>query len=303
MRLPILTSAPSKRELLVIEWRPEHSKVAYFQDSEGELGFKGAGQGDTPEMAFQALPEKPEKPTSSILGIPFSGLADSSTVVRFRRPKPEDQISDGEIKDTLAKVPPLDMEGEIFFEDLFNAKIDGLPTLDPGERSGEVVELNYYQASGPEENVHQAIGDAKKLGPDPTVIPTAYALSKLVSQANPKGALTLDIDENATEVSLTADGHLVGIKSFDLGGSSKELFIAALEAALEEMRYSDLWPEQIYLSGEITNYEEFRSMLLAYPWTKKYNMINFPKVELLRPVSVHLTLPADVGLNALSLMG
>jgi hypothetical protein len=296
MRLPIISSQPEERQLLIVEYSSARSRIAYFHDDQGELIFGGTAAGVSMESALDSLQNKPDKFSDIILGVPYSGLTDSSTVVKYRR-NPETKISEDEIKETIAKIPPL----ESFFDDLFNAKIDGLPTLDPAERSGEVVELNYYQVSG--DSFASVKEQVKKFGADPTIVPTAYAVAKLVSQANPKGALTFDIDPEKTEVSLTAEGHLVGIKSFDIGGSSSDLFTEGMEAALEDLKYTELWPEQVYLCGEIQNYEEFRSRLLAYPWTKKFNMMGFPKVEVVHPLSVNLTLPSDVGLNALSLLG
>lgn len=301
MRLPIFRSQPKERHLLIIELGHDSSRAAYFHDDQGELIFRGAGSGVSPEAAYAAIPEKPAKVTDIVLGLPFSGITDASTVVRYRRSAPQTKISEDEIKNALGQIPAL--SGEPFFEDLFNAKVDGLPTLEPVERMGELVELNYYQATAETEFLSGSRDHVKSLGADPGLVPTAYAIAKLVSQTTPKGALTLDISPHHTEVSLTVEGHLVGIKSFDLGGNQKEYFTSALEAALEEMDYTDLWPEQIYLCGEVTNYEEIRSVLLAYPWTKKFNMMSFPEIAVFHPLSVNLTLPADVGLNALSLLG
>ncbi len=301
MRLPLLSKKPSERQLLAVEYSPTQSRVAYFHDQEGELTFGGAASGPTPEEALGVLPEKPPKLTDIVAGLPISGLIDSSTVVRFRRPDANAKISEDEVKRAIDQIPPL--EGEIFFEDLFAAKVDGLPTLEPVDRVGEVVELNYFQVAGEKEHLEKIKDEIKKLGTEPGMVPTSYAIAKLISQTAPKGALVLDIDPHQTEVSLSADGHLVGIKSFDLGGEHGELFMPALEIALEEMEYTDLWPEAIYLLGTFGNYEKIRSDLLAFPWTKKLNMMSFPEITVFHPLSVNLTLPADVGLNALSLLG
>lgn len=301
MRLPLFSAKSKERHLLAVEFSPNQSRVAYFHDDQGELSFGGSAVAPTPDQALNVLPEKPPKITDVVAGIPISGLTDSSTVVRFRRSDATEKIGEDEVKNALAQIPAID--GEIFFEDLFNAKVDGLPTLEPVGRSGEVVELNYFQVSGEKEALEGVKTEIKKLGIEPGMVPTSYAIAKLVAQTTPKGALVLDIDPAQTEVSLSADGHLVGIKSFDLGGDQEEFFLPALETALEEMGYTDLWPETIYLVGSVANYEKIRSALLAYPWTKKFNMMSFPEVAVFHPLSVNLTLPADVGLNALSLLG
>lgn len=303
MKLPkLFSSQPKERHLLIIEFSPSQSRVAYFHDDQGELIFGGNGVAETPEAAYASIPTKPDKVTDVILGTPFHGVTDASTVVRYRRSNPQTKITEGEVRGALEQIPPLGGE-ELFFEDLFNSKIDGLPTLEPVERMGEVVELNYYQAATSKEDLNQLRDHVKKLGTEPGIVPTAYAIAKLVAQTTPKGALVLDIDSDHTELSLSADGHLVGIKSFDIGGNQKDVFIHALEAAVEELKYTDLWPETVYLCGTIGSFEEIRSQLVAYPWTKKVNMMSFPKIEVFHPLSVNLTLPADVGLNALSLLG
>jgi hypothetical protein len=305
MKLPfgLPKNDPSDRHLLVIDFNPNKSRVAYFHDKEGELIFGSVAQGATPEAAFNSLSAKPDKITDSILGIPFAGLTDSSTVIRFRRGNPSSRIDEDEIKSAISQIPPLDPHRDPFFEDLFNARVDGLSTLDPVERMGEVVELNYYQVYADKDLLDQATEAVKHFAPHPGLVPAAYAIAKLISQTAPKGALSLDIDPSQTEVSLSSEGHLVGIKSFDVGGSSPELFVTALEAALEEMDYEEVWPEKIYLLGTVENYERIRSDLLAFPWTKKVNMMSFPEINVFHPLSASLTLPADVGLNALSLLG
>ncbi|HET7713620.1 MAG TPA: hypothetical protein VFK94_04820 [Patescibacteria group bacterium] len=304
MNLPsnFFQSKPVDRHLLAIEFNPAQTRLAYFHDNEGELIFGGSAQGPTPEASYEALSAKPGKITDIILGLPFHDLTDSSTVVRYRRSLPQEKISEDEVKNALSQVPPIS-GGELFFEDLFNAKIDGLPSLEPVERMGEVVELNYYQAAASEQVLKEVKELVKKFGVTPGMVPTAYAVAKLIAQTAPKGALTLDIDPTHTEVSLSSEGHLVGIKSFDIGSTDLEMFIPALETALEEMEYPDLWPEAVYLCGTSPSFENIRSALLAYPWTKKVNMMSFPEISVFHPVSVNLTLPADVGLNALSLLG
>lgn len=301
MRLPLLKSHPKERHLLIVELDRSDARVAYFHDQEGELIFGGSAVGPSPEDAYQKIASQPAKITDVVIGLPFHDLADASTVVRYRRVSPQNKIGEDEIKGALNQVPPI--SGEVFFEDLFNAKVDGLPTLEPAGRMGELVELNYYQASSAQDNLDQASAHTKHLNATPVLVPTAYAIAKLVAQTAPKGALVLDIDPEQTEVSLSAEGHLVGIKSFDIGGTQSELFLPALETALEDLGYVELWPEQIFLCGTLSGFEEIRSQLLAFPWTKKFNLMSFPEITVFHPVSVNLTLPADVGLNALSLLG
>lgn len=303
MALPkLFHSKPAERHLLIVELGRTDARVAYFHDQEGELIFGGAAQGFSPEDAYQKIENKPAKITDVVIGLPFHGLTDASTVVRYRRVSPQDKIGEDEIKNALAQVPQVG-GGEIFFEDLFNSKVDGLPTLEPAGRMGELVELNYYQVAAPQELTTQACEHTKHLDATPVLVPTAYAIAKLLAQTAPKGALLLDIDPEHTEVSLSAEGHLVGIKSFDIGGTQPELFLPALETALEDFGYIELWPEQIFLCGTIPDFDTVRSQLLAYPWTKKFNLMSFPDISVFHPVSVNLTLPADVGLNALSLLG
>jgi hypothetical protein len=303
MGLPLFASKPKERHLLVVELEGAGARLAHFHDSEGELTFGGSATGASAVQAYESLPEKPNKVTDLLIGVPFNNLLDDSTVIRYHRPHPQEKITEGEVQNTFVRIPPIENQGEVFFEDLFNAKVDGLPTLDPVERLGELVELNYYQVAATKELLDWVRGQVKGLGPTPNLVPTAYAIAKLISQANPKGALTLDIEAKKTEASLSAEGHLIGIKSFDIGGENLEHFVPAMEVALEEMRWEELWPEQIFLCGTVANYEEIRSELLAYPWTKKINMMNFPEISVFHPLSVNLTLPADVGLNALSLLG
>ncbi len=304
MKLPgkLFKQQPSSRHLLVVQLKAAGARLAYFHDDQGELLFGGNAAATSAEEAYALLPNKPAHITDVVVGLPFRSLIDASTVVRYRRSAPQTKISEDEVKNALEQIPPLAGE-EIFFEDLFNAKVDGLTTLEPVERMGEVIELNYYQASAPKSLLGGAREHVKKLGGEPGIVPSAYAIAKLSAQSAPKGALTLEIDQHSTEISLTSEGHLVGIKSFDIGGDQKEFFLAALEAATEELGHTELWPESVYLCGSATNLEEIRSEMLAYPWTKKVNMMNFPKIEVLHPLSVNLSLPADVGLNALSLLG
>lgn len=304
MNLPsnFFKSKPEDRHLLAIEFNPAQTRLAYFHDNEGELLFGGSAQGATPALAYESLAAKPDKITDLIIGLPFHDLTDSSTVVRYRRSSPQNNITEDEVKNALTQIPPISGE-ELFFEDLFNAKIDGLPSLEPVGRMGEVVELNYYQAAAPEQSLKEVKELVRQFGASVGMVPISYAIAKLIAQTAPKGALTLDIDPTHTEVSLSAEGHLVGIKSFDIGSDQIDLFVPALEAAMEEMDYSDLWPETVYLCGTSPGFEKIRSELLAYPWTKKVNMMSFPEISVFHPVSVNLTLPADVGLNALSLLG
>jgi hypothetical protein len=304
MKLPnFFKSQPAERHLLVVDYHPDQTRLAYFHDDRGELLFGGNAVGETPSAAYEAMKGKPHHIDECIVGIPFASLIDSSTVVRYRRQHPKSKIDEGEVRGAIERVPPADEKNEPFFEDLFNAKVDGLPTLEPVDRLGDVVELNYYQVYGAKEVVHEIARAVKHLHHRPGIVPTSYAIAKLISQTSPKGALVLDIDRDQTEISLSADGHLVGIKSFDVGGSNPEIFTTAMEATLEDLSYEDLWPEKVYLVGTADNYEKIRSELLAYPWTKKFNMMSFPEVSVFHPLSVNLTLPADVGLNALSLLG
>lgn len=292
----------SDRHLLAIEFNPAQTRLAYFHDKDGELLFGGSAQGASPASAYESLSSKPEKITDLTIGLPFHDLTDSSTVVRYRRSSPQDKITEDEVKNALAQIPPMAGE-ELFFEDLFNAKIDGLPSLEPVERMGEVVELNYYQVASSEQAMREVKELVKGFGASLGMVPTSYAIAKLIAQTAPKGALTIDIDPTHTEISLSSEGHLVGIKSFDIGSDQIDLFVPSLETAMEEMDYSELWPEVVYLCGTTPSFEAIRSELLAYPWTKKINMMGFPEISVFHPVSVNLTLPADVGLNALSLLG
>ena len=169
-------------------------------------------------------------------------------------------------------------------------------------RPGEIVELNFYQTFARPDHLKQLIQLTHPLPVKPGVVPTAYAIAKLVTQGSAKGALVLDADDHRTEAILVADSHLVGIKSFDVGATSLDLYTVALESALEDMDYDDLWPEKIFISGNSQHHEALRSKLIAYPWTKNFNMLSFPEISLFHPLSVNLTQPADVGLNALSLL-
>lgn len=298
-----LQKSAKERHLLVFDYSPHLSRVAYFNEEDGDLIFRGNAEGVTVDEAYAALPHTPTQVSEIILGVPFQSEVDTSTVVRFRRDDPQTKITEDEVTDALSQIPPAEGYDKPFFEDLFNAKIDGLPTLQPIGRLGEVISLNYFQAYDHAVHLEAFAKLVEDYGPKPGLVPTAYAIAKLVNQTNHLGAVVLDVDSNRTEVSLVADGHLVGIKPFDVGGDQKDFFTTALEAALEEMDYEDPWPEQIFLTGSVSNYEQIRSELLAYPWTKKTNMMGFPKIEVYRPSSVNLSLPTEVGVNALSLLG
>jgi hypothetical protein len=302
MKLPrLFKSQPHERHLLVVDYSPHISRLAYFHDDDGELIFGAASTGPSIESAYQSLTTRPAEFTDCVLGIPYQDLTDNSTVVRYQRSNPQNKISEDEVTGALAQAA--DNHAEPFFEDLFCAKIDGLITLDPVDKIGEVVELNFYQSFTAPEYLKKLLELAHPFHSHPGIVPTAYAIGKLIAQNGTKGALVLDADDDRTEVILVADSHLVGIKSFDVGAASLELFTIAMESALEDMNYDDLWPEKIYIIGNSTNHEALRSKLIAYPWTRNLNIMSFPEISLFHPLSLNLTQPADVGLNALSLLG
>src|SRR2546429_503855 len=249
MKLPgLFKSSPDERQLLVIDYSPLESRLAYFHDDDGELIFGAASHGPDIATAYQSLATKPAQFTDCVLGVPYLGLTDNSTVVRYRRPKPQDKITEDEVTGAFAQAAAGNEE-DPFFEDLFSAKVDGLTTLDPVGRPGEIIELNFYQTFARPDHLKQLIQLTHPLPVKPGVVPTAYAIAKLVTQGSAKGALVLDADDHRTEAILVADSHLVGIKSFDVGATSLDLYTVALESALEDMDYDDLWPEKIFISG------------------------------------------------------
>lgn len=303
MKLPQLFKPSAKdRHLLVVDYSPEISRVAYFNDSDGELIFGSAGSGPDIQTAYRTLTHKPEEFTDCVLGIPYHAVTDNSTVIRYRRQKPTDDISEDEVAGALAQASA-DTKDEPFFEDLFSAKVDGLATLDPVGKQGEVIELNFYQAFTSKEHLKNCIQLTHPLHMRPGIVPTAYAIGKLIAQSGSASAIVLDVNDAHTETTVLADSHLVGIKSFDVGTTSLDLYTVALESALEDMNYDDLWPEKIYLIGGSTHLDALRSKLLTYPWNKNFNMMSFPEISIFHPLSISLTQPADVGLNALSLLG
>lgn len=302
MQLPkLFKPGPKERHLLVVDYDPQEVRLAYYFDSDGELIFGGNSTGPTVQEAWNSLARRPAEFSDCVLGIPYQNITDNSTVIRYRRPKPDEKITEDEIAGALDQAGA-DSPDEPFFEDLFSAKVDGLTTLDPVGRLGEVIELNFYQGFLSKPHLHQAMQLTHPLHLHPGIVPTSYAIAKLVVQ-NTKGALVLDASDHRTEAILIADSHLVGIKSFDVGAASHDIYTVALESALEDMGYDELWPEKILLIGNSQHLEALRSKLIAYPWTRNFNMLSFPEIALFRPLSVNLISQADVGINALSLLG
>src|SRR5947209_5276687 len=113
----IFRSHPKDRKLLIVDYLPSQTKLAYFHDANGELIYGGSSTGDHPTAAWQTLNGRPDKVTDLVMGVPFDSLTDLSTVVRYRRSNPQSKISDSEVKNALAQVQPIEGE-EIFFEDL-----------------------------------------------------------------------------------------------------------------------------------------------------------------------------------------
>jgi hypothetical protein len=298
----LFKSHPKDRHLLVVDYSPNQSRLAYFQDEGGELIFGSASSGPNIASAYQALTCKPEHFTDCVLGIPYQSVIDNSTVVRYRRQNSQAVISEDEISGALAQAT-VDNPETPFFEDLFSAKVDGLTTLSPVGKQGEVIELNFYQSFMNKQHIKELIQITNPLHTRPGIVPAAYAIGKLITQSGSTGAIILDIDNDLTEAIVVANSHLVGIKSFDVGTDNLDLYTIALESALEDMGFDDLWPEKIYLIGNSERHEELRSKLLAYPWTKNFNLMSFPEISLFHPLSGSLTQPADVGINALSLLG
>ena len=131
MKLPgLFKSSPDERQLLVIDYSSTESRLAYFHDDDGELIFGAASRGPDIATAYQSLAIKPAQFTDCVLGVPYLSLTDNSTVVRYRRPKPQDKITEDEVTGAFAQAAAGNEE-DPFFEDLFSAKV-GYQTLSAG---------------------------------------------------------------------------------------------------------------------------------------------------------------------------
>lgn len=241
-----------------------------------------------------------ELPKVAIVGVCGGTLQTITTVAKYTREKPNNQIDKDEISAVLKKIAAEERDGQkVFFSTINGATIDGAKVTNPIGVKGEKVEINCFVAyKDPAElAVYEQIIEELEIKPE-KIFPTSQVVTKMVAEKIPDHAILLRVGQTRSEAAFTEDKHLVRVINFDIGFEQLEFFNFALEALFDEQKdkVGYLW---LYSDSDEVNLIDVNEKIAEVDWKKKLGLKSELKVE--RAESEKNFGPADMGLLALSL--
>jgi cell division ATPase FtsA len=293
------------------------SSASASEDSKEEVSFKGPhlvgiGRKNVPTTMdlLDSISEAMEAvsaivkdiPQSTVLGVNASDMETVTTVVKYQRPDPQSKIEVNEIEQVIEhsgkeKAPS---DKKLFFATVTSTLIDGTLVANPVGLTGENLEVSCFNAFKPEQelSVYAKLVEELDLKLQ-KIVPTSYAVARGMIKSGVKEAILLWVGLESTEVTFVSNAHVVGIRSLALGSNNPNFWMTGVEVVLEEFKEHHPWPQAIKAYGEASGLEKVRPELLTFPWTKKFELDHFPKIEIVHYQQIGLE--SDLGIAALSL--
>jgi len=130
------------------------------------------------------------------------------------------------------------------------------------------------------------------------MIPTSFAICKLLQQKEVKNALLFRVGSEKSELTVIEDGHVADISPFDLGMNNLTYIQFSWEAALKDLNKEHA-PSLIWLLADSAELEleKLKEDLKSYEWHSKLSIPIVPKVEIVS--SIHNFSVSDISLYAL----
>lgn len=241
-------------------------------------------------------------PKTAILGVSGGPIKTETTVAQYTRQEPKDPISPDEVGKVLEEVSAKEEPGnlKLFFSTIASATIDDTKVSNPIGIKGEVAALSCFIAyKHPEElEIFDKLVDEIDMELD-KIIPTSFAVAKLMLKKGTEEALLLRLSTNRAEATLLTKGHIDRIVQFDLGVSNPELLAVGLEVVLDKIP-KEAKPEVIWLYPDNSDVDltEISEKLKEFPWNN-FNFETTPEVK--TTGSSEGDDITDIGLSALTL--
>ena len=241
-------------------------------------------------------------PKKAILGVSGGPIRTETTVAQYTRPDPNEAISREEVEKVLEEVSVKEEAGELklFFSTIASAKIDGTKVSNPIGIKGEKADLSCFIAyKHPEElAVFDKLVDEIDMELE-KIIPTSFAVAKLMLKKGNENALLFRLGSNRSEVAHLLGGHINRIVQFDLGVSNPELLLEGFELVVEEAVREEK-PELIWLYPDSSEVDmtDIKDKLLHLSW-KDFGFHKDPRISFDKVSDVDAA--EDTGLLALSL--
>jgi len=241
-------------------------------------------------------------PRKAILGVSDGIMRTTTTVASYSRPNPSEAVDTQEVEKVLeqiaaaTKAEPL----KVFFSTVASAKIDEASVTNPVGLKGEKASLACFVAfKAPEElAVFDKLIEELELSVN-KVVPTSFAVSRLVLKKNLNDALLLRVGKEKSEGALLSEGHIYEILPFDLGVSGLSYLSIGVEAIIslleKEKRPQTIW---LYPDEDDVDLKLVAEKLSAFPWQEKLSYQEVPQI-----VSEALesdVAEADIGILALA---
>jgi hypothetical protein len=241
-------------------------------------------------------------PRKAILGVSDGVLRTTTTVASYTRPKPTEVVDKEEVEKVLeqiatsVKAEPL----KVFFSTVASAKIDEATITNPVGLKGEKASLACFVAlkSAEELAIFDKLIEELELSVN-KVVPTSFAISRLVLKKNLNDALLLRVGQEKSEGALLSEGHIYEILPFDLGMSGLSYLTIGVEAIISLLE-KDKRPQTIWLypDEDEVDLKALVEKLSAFPWKER---LHYEQVPTIVTEAVEPEVPAvDTGILALA---
>jgi hypothetical protein len=302
MKLNLNQFFPKKEpeDFLVIDVGLQKLTAAVFRPDSSVPKLMGLGKRAemTTENSFDLLAETLKSveaivtklPKKVLLGVSGVGTKTATIVAKVNRQDPNRVVTEEELQEILmrsqgAQSPLSDSEkGEykLFFSSVVWANIDGAKITNPVGSKGSEMEVSCFHAykkSADLEAWDQRLTDSgfsiQK------VVPTAFALSKIIIRNGIQSLILIRISEHVTEVSFITDTNIAEIATFDIGYGDLKLWTQAISILFAEVKLPKGLPDVIwvYPEGKEEVGERVRTKLLDINWKTDFKR-EIPNVKL-----------------------
>lgn len=220
-------------------------------------------------------------PTKVLVGVTGAGVKTATVVAKYQRPEPTKTITDEELAQVLEKSTTqvhFDTKDgspnlKHFFSSVLWGHVDGARIVNPIGSKGEEVEVSCFHAykdGGELDLIDKTLTDLnlsiKK------VVPTAFALSRIIIRNGIHSLIILRVSEKLTEATFIADHNVAEIVSFNLGFNSHTIWGSALAVLMEEVKLPKGIPDSIWIypEGKEESGERIRTALSEINWKKDF---------------------------------
>lgn len=294
--LPPSASWPKKdSEFLVIEAGLERVTAAAFKivpsDQVAIPKLMGVGKKDnfseetfsqTTTEALKTLePIVTRLPKKVLLGVSGSGTKTATVVAKVQRSEPTKAVTEEEVAETLSRSAssqdPFSAaekeEYKLFFSSVVWANIDGAKIINPVGSHGTEMEVSCFHAFKKTTDLEKWDKYLVDSGFEISkIIPTAFALSKIIIKNGIQSLILIRISENKTEVSFLTDSNIAEVASFDLGFKEMELWPQAISVLFAEVTLPKGLPDVIWIypEGKEEIGEKVRTALSEINWKQDF---------------------------------